>query len=158
MTADDVRRFLLAAQAGGFSTYGRLEHDDDLELAVAAYSLALSRYDLTVAELLEVLIEARCTALPSAGELVEHIYNVRNRRRRAQAAHEPALPSAGGLVPPSRGWLIARDAYLAEAQQARTPTELVERRVSMFEDAATRNASPADALDLRPTNRQEPAA
>ena len=153
MTPVDVRRFFAIADAGGFSTFGRLSGPDELELAVAAYSLALEHVKATPENLLRVLIDEGVDHLPSAGKLATIVREAHNRA--ARRAGPPTPISTGATVPPSRGWLIARDAYVRQCRDAgKTPNPA---RIAKSEGLAARNVDAAAGLaDLSGSTR--PAA
>lgn len=147
MTLDDVRRFLTIANAAGFTSYGRLNNDHDAELAAIAYTVALEKIAGTPEQLLRVIIDAGCDDLPSAGELIRLVYEARDAARRRQET-TPALPPASAAVPPSRGWLIARDAYLRDAQHAGTCPDRATAIADRLAALAARNAPPASGAQL----------
>lgn len=147
MNTSDVRRFLLAAQAGGFTAYGRLDHDDDLELAVAAYSVGLQRIDITVADLLDILVDAGRRDLPSAGELLGLVRDARDLQRRRNAANS-LPPSPPQPCPPSRGFQLCRDAYVDAARQAGADPEHIALRAQQFDRLAARHAPAAELAGL----------
>lgn len=141
MNPTDIRRFLAIAEAAGFSSYGRLAGADELELAVAAYGVALENVNGTPEQLLRLLIAEGTQDLPSAGRLAEIVRVARLNKLRREP---PAAITTGSVMSPATGWITARDSYLADCQRdGRTPSAQL---LARFDKLAARSAPATDAL------------